>query len=102
LKICFLHYQKVKEKQVLYDLNYLETRTVDENSKHIVIYNEPYEACKNAHAIAILTEWDEFKSYDWKRIYDDMKKPAFIFDGRNVLDGSALTRIGFVYQAIGS
>ena len=93
---------KVKEKQVLYDLNYLETRTVDENSKHIVICNEPYEACKNAHAIAILTEWDEFKSYDWKRIYDDMKKPAFIFDGRNLVDGKELTRIGFVYQAIGS
>ncbi|MBC7440308.1 MAG: nucleotide sugar dehydrogenase, partial [Flavobacterium sp.] len=93
---------KVEEKQVLYDLNYLETRTNDENISHITVYNEPYEACKNAHAIAILTEWDEFKSYDWKKIYNDMKKPAFIFDGRNILDGNKLTQIGFIYQAIGS
>lgn len=93
---------KVKEKQVLYDLNYLETRTNEENISHITVYNEPYEACKNAHAIAILTEWDEFKFYDWKQIYNDMKKPAFIFDGRNILDGSKLTQIGFIYQAIGS
>jgi len=93
---------KVQEKQVLYDLNYLETRSNNENKQHVFIYNEPYEACKNAHAIAILTEWDEFKSYDWKRIYNEMKKPAFIFDGRNLLDGVELTKIGFVYQAIGS
>ena len=93
---------KVKEKQVLYDLNYLETRSNEENKQHIIIHNKPYEASKNAHAIAILTEWDEFKSYDWNRIYNDMKKPAFIFDGRNLLDGEELTKIGFVYQAIGS
>lgn len=93
---------KVKETQVLYDLNYLGTRSSDENKNHLVIHNEPYEACKNAHAIAILTEWDEFKSYDWTRIFNEMQKPAFIFDGRNILDGKELTKIGFVYQAIGS
>jgi UDPglucose 6-dehydrogenase len=93
---------KVKEKQVLYDLNYLGTRSGDENKNHLVVHDEPYEACKNAHAIAILTEWDEFKSYDWIRIFNEMQKPAFIFDGRNILDGNELTKIGFVYQAIGS
>jgi UDPglucose 6-dehydrogenase len=93
---------KVKEKQVLYDLNYLETRNYEENRSHVVVNNEPYEACENAHAIAILTEWDEFKSYDWKRIYNNMKKPAFIFDGRNLLDGDEMVQIGFFYQAIGS
>ena len=93
---------KVKEKQVLYDLNYLETRSKEQNQNHVFVHDEPYEACKNAHAIAILTEWDEFKSYDWNRIYNNMQKPAFIFDGRNILDGIELTKIGFVYQAIGS
>ena len=93
---------KVGHKQVLTDLNYLETRTEAENEKHIAYQHDPYEACHNAHAIAILTEWDEFKAYDWQKIYDHMLKPAFIFDGRNILDGEKLKQIGFHYQAIGS
>jgi UDPglucose 6-dehydrogenase len=50
----------------------------------------------------VLTEWDEFKAYDWQKIYDHMLKPAFIFDGRNILDKQQLECIGFVYKAIGS
>ena len=57
---------------------------------------------EGAHAIAVLTEWDEFKKYDWQRIYNGMQKPAFVFDGRNVLDRKALETIGFVYKGIGS
>jgi UDPglucose 6-dehydrogenase len=93
---------KVSEKQILFDLDYLETRKPEENRNHISITENPYEACQDSHAIAILTEWDEFKTYDWQRIYDSMLKPAFIFDGRNLLDGKKLEEIGFVYQAIGS
>ncbi|MFL9844969.1 UDP-glucose 6-dehydrogenase [Flavobacterium rhizosphaerae] len=92
---------KVEEKQMHYDVNYLNTRDKEENKKGITVFADPYEACKDAHAIAILTEWDEFKEYDWQRIYDNMKKPAFVFDGRNLLDGEKLTSIGFVFQAIG-
>ena len=93
---------KVSRKKVLADLDYLQTRSADENSESILSYDNPYEACKNAHAIAILTEWDEFVNYDWQKIYDDMQKPAFVFDGRNILNRNELERIGFVYQAIGS
>lgn len=93
---------KVSQKQVLGDLDYLETRNSDENAKYVSSYSDAYEACKNAHAIAILTEWDEFKQLDWNKIYDQMQKPAFVFDGRNLLDGEKLKKIGFVYQAIGS
>lgn len=93
---------KVKHSQVLSDLNYLETRSESENEKHISYQQDPYEACHNAHAIAILTEWDEFTAYDWQKIYDNMLKPAFVFDGRNILDGEKLKQIGFHYQAIGS
>ncbi len=93
---------KVGHKQVLSDLNYLETRSEAENEQHIAYQKDPYEACHNAHAIAVLTEWDEFKSYDWQKIYDQMLKPAFVFDGRNILDGEKLKQIGFHYQAIGS
>jgi UDPglucose 6-dehydrogenase len=93
---------KVSKKQVLSDLDYLDTRKSADNEKYIKSYDNPYDACKNAHAIAILTEWDEFKEYDWQRIYDNMLKPAFVFDGRNILDGEKLKAIGFNFQSIGS
>ena len=93
---------KVSRKKVLADLNYLETRTASTNSENVLSFDNPYEACKNSHAIAVLTEWDEFVQYDWQKIYDSMQKPAFVFDGRNILNGPALKAIGFAYQGIGS
>jgi len=60
-----------------------------------------YSACEGSHAIAVLTEWDEFKSLDYERIYKSMAKPAFLFDGRNILDHDALRKIGFEVHAIG-
>lgn len=93
---------KVGLEQIQFDLNYLETRSTTKNQEGVQVAANPYEACNNAHAIAVLTEWDEFKTYDWQKIYDGMLKPAFVFDGRNLLDKAALEKIGFVYQAIGS
>lgn len=93
---------KVSEDQIQYDLNYLATRTSVQNAQGVQVFQDPYEACKDVHAIAVLTEWDEFKTYDWQRIYDGMLKPAFVFDGRNLLDRAALEKIGFAYYSIGS
>lgn len=93
---------QVKENKILSDLNYLESRHPDLNQKGINVAEDPYEACQGAHAIAILTEWDEFKAYDWKKIYDNMQKPAFVFDGRNILDAKKMAQYGFIYQAVGS
>ncbi len=93
---------KVNEGQILSDLNYLDSRTPEENRKQMTVAENPYEACKEAHAIAVLTEWDEFRDYDWKKIYENMMKPAFVFDGRNILDAKKLTEIGFIYKGIGS
>ncbi len=62
---------------------------------------DAYAACDGAHALAVLTEWDEFKELDFERIYKSMAKPAFVFDGRNVLDHDALRKIGFEVHAIG-
>lgn len=59
------------------------------------------EAATGAHAIAIMTEWDEFIHYDYQQIFNVMSKPAFIFDGRNILDHKALRDIGFQVYAIG-
>ncbi len=92
---------KVGAKQVYADLNYLDTRTADENQNAVTVFTDPYEACKYTHAIAVLTEWDEFKTYDWQRIYDNMLKPARVFDGRNILDTEKLKSIGFKVQSIG-
>lgn len=93
---------KVSRTQVLTDLDYLKTRSESENEKFVTTFDNPYDACKNAHAIAIMTEWDEFKEYDWQKIYDNMLKPAFVFDGRNLLDVEKMRQIGFVFQSIGS
>jgi UDPglucose 6-dehydrogenase len=93
---------KVPSNKIIADLDYLETRSNAANANSVTSFEDPYQACKNAHAIAVLTEWDEFVQYDWQRIYDSMQKPAFVFDGRNILTGAKLQAIGFVYQAIGS
>jgi len=93
---------KVSANKIIDDLNYLESRTAESNSNSVICFTDPYEACRNAHAIAVLTEWDEFKTYDWHKIYNAMQKPAFIFDGRNLLNGPELKEIGFVYQGVGS
>jgi UDPglucose 6-dehydrogenase len=70
--------------------------------KGTVFYTEdPYEAVKDADAIAVLTEWEIFKKLDYEKIYELMRKPAFIFDGRNILDHNNLFRIGFNVYPIG-
>ncbi|KFF05234.1 UDP-glucose 6-dehydrogenase [Flavobacterium reichenbachii] len=93
---------KVSRTKMLSDLDYLETRSAQANSNALTIFENPYESCAGAHAIAILTEWDEFTTYDWQKIYDSMHKPAFIFDGRNILNAKELETIGFIYKGIGS
>ena len=95
----FVYDPKVSPMQMFEDLNYLGTRSEKENKKLLEPVDDPYKTTEDAHAVAILTEWDEFKDYDWQKIYDNMKKPAFVFDGRNILDAEELRKIGFkVYQ----
>jgi len=62
---------------------------------------DPYEAAKDVHAILLCTEWKQFTELDWQKIYDLMNKPALVFDGRNILDGEALKKIGFEFMSIG-
>ncbi len=59
------------------------------------------EAVEGAHAICICTEWDAFKTLDYEAIFKGMNKPAFVFDGRNILDHDALRKIGFIVYALG-
>jgi len=62
---------------------------------------DPYKAADKAHAVAILTEWDLYKELDYEKIYSTMEKPAFIFDGRNILDHQKLFKIGFNVYPLG-
>ena len=62
---------------------------------------DPYKAAEGAHAIAVATDWAEYKTLDYQKIYHSMAKPAFIFDGRNCLDHQALFKIGFNVYPIG-
>ena len=89
---------KVNEKQIMLDLLSLPA----EDLENLEVATNPYDACKNSHAIAIVTEWDEFVTLDWKNIYGNMLKPAFIFDGRNILNKKEMENIGFTYIAVGS
>jgi UDPglucose 6-dehydrogenase len=70
-------------------------------SSRLAVAKTAYEACAGAHAIAIVTEWDEFKTLDYEKIYAGMPKPAFIFDGRNITDLAKLRKIGFRACGIG-
>lgn len=92
---------KVPAEKVFIDLDNLNSRPSEENRTLVTVEKDPYLACKDAHAIAILTEWDEFKDYDWKRIKEHMMKPAFIFDGRKLLNRKEMEALGFIYYAIG-
>ena len=62
---------------------------------------DPYEAVRGCHAIAVMTEWGLYRELDYRKIHDLMVKPAFVFDGRNILDHQALFEIGFNVYPIG-
>lgn len=92
---------KVTAEQIYKDLDYLGTRSPEDNRRLVKVVDTPTEAILDAHAIAILTEWDEFKAYDWATIKVQMKKPSFVFDGRKLLSSQAMKALGFDYYAIG-
>jgi UDPglucose 6-dehydrogenase len=95
---------QVTREQMMLEFNYtcnLSTETYPNLEKAVTTCSSAYEAAEGAHALAIMTEWDEFKTLDYQRIYDSMSKPAFIFDGRNILPHEDLRKIGFEVHAIG-
>ena len=92
---------KVNYNRMLEDMSGLRTWVEEKNRELLKFETNPYEAVKDAHAVAVLTELDEFTTYDWQRIYNSIKKPAFVFDGRNILDHKMLRGIGFEVSSIG-
>ena len=93
---------KVEKSQIIKDLTTPQvTDFPDEVKKSIEIFNNAEDAVKGTHAIVVCTEWDEFVELDYERIYDSMLKPAYIFDGRKILDHERLQQIGFHVITIG-
>lgn len=93
---------KVEPDQVFYELTSTYVASEQANvRKNVEIHETAYSAATGAHAIVLCTEWDEFKTLDFKKIYEVMMKPAYIFDGRKILDHETLQRIGFQVQTIG-
>ncbi len=93
--------QIFRDLEYLYQLNPAQAISTEALHKLVHVHSDPYETLQSAHAIAVLTEWDEFKTYDWKKIYTQMLKPAFVFDGRNILDSAKMQEIGFELKSIG-
>lgn len=91
---------KVIHKQIIKDLTDA-TGDVDRVNRLIEIFPDPYSAAVNSHAIIICTEWDEFINLNYENLFHSMKKPAFIFDGRKILNHESLIRIGFEVYTIG-
>ncbi len=89
---------KVKQPQIDFDLSNLNPSY---QKSMVNFVDEPFLNISNYNTIMIMTEWDEFITYDWKKIYSDIKKPAYIFDGRNILDIEKIRKIGFNYIGIG-
>jgi len=93
---------KVPHEQIHRDLKHPTiTECPERVDELITITTDPYEACDCSHAIVVCTEWDEFVTLDFKRIFDRMLKPAYIFDGRGILPHQQLVDIGFKVEAIG-
>lgn len=93
---------KVEQEQVISDITSLySTDEPEKVLKRVEIHSDPYEAARDAHALIVCTEWEEFKALDFKKIYNSMLKPAFVFDGRNYLDHERLMSIGFHVETIG-
>jgi UDPglucose 6-dehydrogenase len=95
---------QVKRDDMWMELNYtcgINSQNTPHLESSVTNADDVYAACDGAHAIAILTEWDMFKTLDYERIYTSMAKPAFVFDGRNIVDIQKLRDIGFEVHAIG-
>lgn len=71
------------------------------DGEKLILEEDVYVACENAHAVVVCTEWSCYNDLDWDRIHESMRKPAFVFDGRNILDHQALYEKGFNVVAIG-
>ncbi|KAH7910537.1 UDP-glucose/GDP-mannose dehydrogenase family, NAD binding domain-containing protein [Hygrophoropsis aurantiaca] len=93
---------QVEHEQIWADLAEASPATPLANiQKQVSICKSALEACKDAEAVVVATEWKEFRDIDWEAVYKGMNKPAFVFDGRLIVDAERLRKIGFKVTTIG-
>jgi UDPglucose 6-dehydrogenase len=92
---------KVAPETIWSDLQHATGLERGELEQRVTCESDVYRALDGAHGFAVLTEWDEFRNLDFERIFRQMRKPAFAFDGRGILPADRLRRIGFELSAIG-
>ncbi len=94
---------KVDEEQILNDLDFkIETNIKNNDKGNCEVCDSIEKSALDSHAILVLTEWDEFKSIDWVKLYKIMKKPSWIFDTRFCIDSKIAIEAGFNYWRLGS
>jgi UDPglucose 6-dehydrogenase len=96
--IVHVYDPKVERKAAIEEFG---IKGIEVKDEQFIFTDSPDEAVKDAHAIVVLTEWEEFKTYDYEKFYSMMMKPAFLFDGRNLLDPFGLEKIGFEVHLLG-
>jgi UDPglucose 6-dehydrogenase len=101
----FIAKRLVEEKAqvVITDPKALENAKADLHGLNgeLSLIEDPYGAALGCDAVAVITEWDIYKKLDYKKIFESMRKPAFIFDGRNILDHQNLFKTGYNVYPIG-
>ena len=102
-----IHDPKVQPKQILKDLSdYLLTheenkRDLKNNESNLIFYSDIYKAAKDAHAVIILTEWDDYKNINWGMISKNMNKPSWVFDTRGILEKEKIKKFGIKVWQLG-
>lgn len=86
---------KVGSEQICKDLE------IQADNKNVEFAQSAEQSAAGAHALLVLTEWDEFRDLDFEAVYKSMVKPAWVFDGRSLLDHDKLRRIGFRVYSVG-
>ncbi|KAI8586037.1 UDP-glucose/GDP-mannose dehydrogenase family, NAD binding domain-containing protein [Geranomyces variabilis] len=92
-----IHDCKASQKQIMADL----AARVELQCGSVDVCSTAYEASKDAHALVILTDWPEYRNLDYSKIYRGMSKPAFLFDGRLMVNVRQIREIGFDLHVIG-
>ena len=87
---------KVNDYEILSELDQMS------NDLNIVICDSALEAAQGTDAIIVLTDWEEFNYLEWKKIFEVMRKPAWVFDSRIFLDKEYLKNIGFKVWSLGN
>ena len=75
-------------------------RVLPEDAPRLTYYTSPYDAARGAHALFVLTEWEEYRTLDLRRVAGLMETPCIV-DGRNLFDPSAVRELGFEYVSVG-